>query len=71
VTNADILELWIERAAAREYDGGASIGHAENRALMDVRKITGELPAWLVEHVERIQRERKENGGCGKAGMHP
>jgi len=60
MTNADLLELFTERAASREYDGGATREHSENRALIDVRRITGELPRWLVEHVERIQSERKD-----------
>ncbi len=60
MTNADLMELFNERAASREYDGGATRDHAENRALIDVRRITGELPAWMVEHVRRIQEERKD-----------
>lgn len=48
-----ILELFTERAAIREHDGGASVQHAEYLALRDVRKIIGELPRWLVKQVEQ------------------
>lgn len=33
----DVLELWNERAAIREYEGGQSRADAEHAALDDVR----------------------------------
>lgn len=33
----DVIELWLERAAVREYDGGLSRAEAEVAALEDVR----------------------------------
>ena len=49
-------ELYTERAAIREHDGGLSRDHAEYLALRDVRKVLGELPKWLVERVETLKR---------------
>ena len=44
MTETEILALWHERAAIREYDGGMTRDRAEYQALRDVRKIIGELP---------------------------
>jgi hypothetical protein len=60
MTNDDLWELFTERAALREYDGGATRNHAENRAMIDLRKLTGELPPWLVEKVMEGQREARD-----------
>ncbi len=49
----DILELWTERSAIREYDGKMSRERAEYLALRDVRKIIGEIPEWLLKMVKR------------------
>lgn len=50
-SNDDVWELYTERAAIREHDGGFSREHAEYVALRDVRSILGELPKWLIERV--------------------
>lgn len=34
----NVLELWNERAAIREYEGGMPRGEAEREALDDVRR---------------------------------
>jgi hypothetical protein len=56
MTPEDIWELFSERAAIRQYDGGASRDHAEFLALRDVRKIIGELPKWLLERIAKDKR---------------
>jgi hypothetical protein len=33
----DVFEMWSERAALREYDGGMSRGDAEHAAFIDVK----------------------------------
>jgi len=52
----DIWELFTERAAIREHDGGSSREHAEDNALRDVRRILGTFPKWLIERVEAARR---------------
>lgn len=37
----DVLELWIERAAIREYEGGATRRDAESAAYFDVANMLG------------------------------
>jgi hypothetical protein len=59
----DIWELFTERAAIREHDGESSREHADNRALIDVKKIIGTLPHWLV-----LAAEEKRNGGIHDDG---
>jgi hypothetical protein len=53
---SDLWELFKERAAIRQYDGGASREHAEFLALRDVQKIRGEAPKWLLERIETERR---------------
>ena len=54
---SDILELFNERAAIREFDGKMKRDRAEYLALRDVRAKIGILPEWLVIMV------RDENHG--------
>lgn len=55
-SESDVWELFTERAAIREHDGGNSREHAEDNALRDVRRILGTLPKWLIERVEAARR---------------
>lgn len=57
MSDEDILELFTERAAIREHDGGASREHAEQRALVDVKRILGEAPEWLRNRVEGLTHD--------------
>lgn len=43
-TIEDVTEFWHERAAIREYDGGASRADAEAGALLDVAGIASARP---------------------------
>lgn len=52
LTDEDILELWNERAAIREYDGQRDRRWAEQRAIVDVRDMIGYVPDWLVKMVK-------------------
>ena len=52
MTDEELLELWNERAAIREYDGQLDRKRAEQRAVVDVRKIIGYAPQWLVDMVK-------------------
>jgi len=47
MTDKDILELWNERAAIREYDGERDRRWAQQRAIVDVRNMIGFVPQWL------------------------
>jgi hypothetical protein len=40
----DVLELFLERAAIREYDGGLSRAEAERLAVEDVREMASHQP---------------------------
>lgn len=40
-TDEELVELWEERAAIREYDGQLPRKQAERAAYFDVRKIVG------------------------------
>jgi hypothetical protein len=37
----DVIEMWVERAAIREYEGGAKRADANAAALIDVANICG------------------------------
>ena len=45
MTDADILELWHERAAIMQYDGGMTRAEAERAAYFDLRRCYG--PKWV------------------------
>ena len=64
MTDADILELWHERAAIMEYDAGMSRTEAERAAYFDLRRCYGrewvapdEIRAVMARPLEKI-RER-------------
>lgn len=50
MTDAEISELYNERAAIREYEGGSRRGFAEQRAAAEIIRAIRpqEPPAWLV-----------------------
>ena len=52
LTDEELLELWHERAAIREYDGERDRKWAEQRAVVDVRKMIGSVPDWLLDLVK-------------------
>jgi hypothetical protein len=41
-TESELIELWNERAAIREYDGGLDRERAEEAAYYDLRRIVGQ-----------------------------
>jgi hypothetical protein len=41
-TESELIELWHERAAIREYDGGLDRERAEEAAYYDLRRIVGQ-----------------------------
>lgn len=43
MTEKDIIELWEERAAIREFDGGMRRDLAERAAYFDLRKLIGKF----------------------------
>ena len=53
VNDEELLELWNERAAIREYDGEQDRKAAEQDACGDLRDMFGSVPAWLVEMIVR------------------
>ena len=53
VNDEELLELWNERAAIREYDGEQDRKSAEQDACGDLRDMFGSVPAWLVEMIVR------------------
>lgn len=51
----DLIEIYEERAAVREHDGGMSRQEAERAAYWDWRKIVGRnvaAPQWIVERAQ-------------------
>ena len=62
VTDEEILELWNERAAIREYDGERDRKWAEQRAVVDVRKMIGTVPKWLLDLVKKRKTEGNHEG---------
>lgn len=53
LSDESIRELWEERAAVREFDGGLTTERAEYMAVRDVRGMISpqSLPEWLIEKV--------------------
>ena len=53
MTDDEIRELWEERAAVREYDGGLKRERAELLAARDVKELIKPqpLPLWLIRQV--------------------
>jgi hypothetical protein len=60
MTDADHLEIYNERAAIRQYDGGLSQAEAEVKAYYDWRQIVGPGVKAPAEIVEIHRRARKE-----------
>ena len=44
LTDAELIELWEERAAIMEFDGGMERKQAERAAYFDMRKLIGNVP---------------------------
>lgn len=49
LTDEDVLEMWNERAAIREYDAHTWRGRAEYLAARDVRQMLGFMPEIAAE----------------------
>lgn len=56
-TPAELIELFNERAAVREYDGGMRRKEAEQAAYWDVKKLVGEvkLPREIFEVIRKFK----------------
>lgn len=65
-TTAELLDIWNERAAIREHEGGQSVEQAEFNAAKDVERIVGEMPDVVREAVQRNRNERQ--GAASVAG---
>lgn len=59
----EVVELWSERAAVREYDGGQSRADAERDAVGDVRRLIGGRRSSLVG--ERRGPVAADSSGAG------
>ena len=61
VTEQDIIELWEERAAIREFDGNMRRDLAERAAYFDLRKMLGQfvVPDAIREKVRLSVKESK------------
>ena len=44
MNDEELYQLWEERAAIREYDGGTRRARAEYLAAMDIKRIAGRIP---------------------------
>jgi len=44
MSDEELYQLWEERAAIREYDGGTRRARAEYLAAMDIKRIAGRIP---------------------------
>jgi len=51
-TEAELIDLWEQIAAVREYDGGMTRQDAERAAYFDWRNIVGNVP------VPEVMRDR-------------
>lgn len=61
-TETELIEIYEERAAIREYDGGMSRKEAERAAYFDWRKIVGRgivAPEWIQERA-RLFRDKAQ-----------
>ena len=62
-TEQELIDLYEERAAIREYDGGMRRRDAERAAYFDWRVIVGHgvaAPEWIVERAKLIRSENCE-----------
>ena len=55
-TEAELIELYDERAAIREHDGGMSREQAEEAAYYDLRRIVGQGVSVPVEIREKVRK---------------
>jgi hypothetical protein len=59
-TEQDLIELWEERAAIREFDGGMTREAAEKAAYWDVKNMLGrkvKMPESIRDRVRKFVRE--------------
>jgi hypothetical protein len=59
-TEADLIELWEERAAIREFDGGMTRDRAEQAAYWDVKNMLGrsvKMPESIRDRVRKFNKE--------------
>lgn len=56
MTDEDALELWHERAAIREFDGGQSRSQANFNAAKDLRNIYGTIPRCVKNAVKEANQ---------------
>jgi hypothetical protein len=57
---AELIELWEERAAIREFDGGMTREAAEKAAYWDVKNMLGrevKMPEEIRDRVRKFTRE--------------
>ena len=53
MTDADIYELWEERAAIIEFDGNRDRANAEKLAAIRIRKQFGRVPQQILDVVNQ------------------
>jgi hypothetical protein len=66
-TEQDLIELWEERAAIREFDGGMTREAAEKAAYWDVKNMLGrevKMPESIRDRVRKFVREKDSKNGC-------
>ena len=44
LTDDEIIELWLERSALMEFDGGLTREKADRAAYHDIRRLIGNVP---------------------------
>ena len=59
LTEAEILEIWEERAAIREFCGLESRVKAEFSAAQELKRMLGFVPELVMEMMERTKRGGK------------
>lgn len=58
-TEVELIDLWQERSAIREYDGGLDRERAEEAAYYDVRRIVGQgvaMPEVIRDAVRKFRK---------------
>jgi len=59
-TEADLIELWSERASIREFDAGMTRDRAEQAAYWDVKNMLGrsvKMPEGIRHRVKKFNKE--------------
>ena len=56
LAESEILEIWEERAAIREFCGGESRVKAEFSAAMELKRMLGFVPDLVTEIMEKTKR---------------